>query len=221
MLTKLKNKVKKKQAKINQAQQSEIKQKSAQEWLPVRDIQNSLLYRKDKHLVAVLKIEPVNISLLSDNETKRIIAAMHEVINGLQEPAQWLSIGRSVDLDGYIAGLERKAQENQDFGRKKLLKGYIRQAAEMASGGDTLERRFYILLSQKQGKHAEDELLNRARELAGNISGTGLSTELCVGKQIIDLLFTFHQPGQAAFERAPDFAGPYMPPITKGANQSG
>jgi len=217
MLTKLKNKVKKKQAKTNQAQQAEIKQKSAQEWLPVRDIQNSLLYRKDKHLVAVLKIEPVNISLLSENEKKRIITAFHEVINGLREPIQILSIGRSVDLDGYIAGLEQK-QESVEFGRKKLLKGYIRQAAEMASGGDTRERRFYILLSQKQGKHAEDELLNRARELAGNISGTGLSTGLCIGKQIIDLLFTFHQPGQTAFERAPDFAGPYMPPITKGVD---
>lgn len=201
----------------------EIRQKTAQDWLPVADVYNSLLYRKDKHLVAILKVEPINISLLSDNEKKRIIAALHEVFNGIQEQIQIISIGRSVDLDGYIAGMEQTAQETQDFSRKKLLRGYIRQAAEMAAGGDTLERRFYILLSQKQGKYAEEELKNRARELAGNIASTGLGVELCSDKLIIDLLFAFHQPGQSAFERAPDHSGPYMPTITitKGVDLDG
>ncbi len=201
----------------------EIKQKTAQDWLPVADVYNSLLYRKDKHLVAILKVEPINISLLSDNEKKRIIAALHEVFNGIQEQIQIISIGRSVDLDGYIAGMEQTAQETQNFSRKKLLRGYIRQAAEMAAGGDTLERRFYILLSQKQGKYAEEELKNRARELAGNVASAGLSAELCSDKLIIDLLFAFHQPGQSAFERAPDHNGPYMPTITitKGVEQDG
>lgn len=217
----LKKKDKKVAKKKSQAVKVEVRQKTAQDWLPVKDVTNSLLYRKDKYLVAVLKVEPVNISLLSENEKKRIIAALHEVMNGLQEPMQILSIGRSVDLDGYIAGMEQLAQDTQEFGRKKLLKGYIRQAAEMAAGGDTLERRFYILLSQKQGKYAEDELKNRARELAGNIASAGLSAELCSDKLIIDLLFAFHQPGQSAFERAPDFAGPYIPTITKGVEKHG
>lgn len=203
-----------KKKKKTEAVRADLKRKTAQEWLPVKDVNNSLLVRGDKYLVAILKIEPVNISLLSDNEKKRIISALHEVINGAQEPMQWLSIGRSVDLDGYIAKLEQKAQDTQDFARKKLLKGYIRQAAEMAAGGDTLERRFYVLLARKQGKHADDELKSRARELASGIASAGLRAELCNDKQIIDLLFTFHQPGQAAFERAPEFAGPYMPMIT-------
>lgn len=213
MLKKVKDKVKKKPKEQHQA---EIKQKTAQEWLPVRDIQDLLLYRRDKQIVVVLEVTPVNISLLSTNEKKRIIAALHEVLNGLQEPVQWLSIGRSVDLDGYIIGLEQKAAETPDFVRKRLLKGYIRQAAEMASGGDTLERKFYILLSQKAGKHSEEELLNRAREMAGNLGATGLNAELCSSQKIIELLFTFFQPAQAAFERAPDHAGPYMPPVLKG-----
>lgn len=214
MLKKLKNRVKK---KPKQLEQVEIKQKTAQEWLPVKDIQGSLLYRRDKHVVAVLEVTPVNISLLSINEKKRIIAALHEVINGLQEPVQWLSIGRTVDLDGYIIGLEQKAAETQDFTRKQLLKGYICQAAEMATGGDTLERRFYILVKQKQDKYAEEELKNRARELVSNIAMTGLQAELCTDNKIISLLFTFFQPAQVAYERAPDFAGPYMPTIVGGA----
>jgi hypothetical protein len=201
-------------APVDEAKQKKL---SAQEWLPVKDIGGSLLYRPDKHLAAILKIEPLNISLLSDNEKIRIIGAIHEVINSQREPMQWLSTGRSVDLDGYIASLEQLTTSCQDYHRKKLLRGYIRQAAEMATGGNTLERRFYIVLTQKQAKRAGEELLNRARELAGSLAGAGLQAELCSDRQIIDLFFTMHNPGQAAVERAPDHAGPYMPPITKGA----
>jgi hypothetical protein len=195
--------------------QAEMRRKSAQEWIPIKDVKNCIIYRRDGVLTAVIEVRPINISLLSENEKKRVISALHEVLNGLQEPVQWLSIGRAVDLDGYTASLERKSQETQDFVRKQLLKGYIRQAAEMASGGDTLERKFYVLISQKAGKYAEDELLNRARELAGNISSAGLSAEVCSDRQIVELLFTFFQPARSAYERAPDCTGPYMPPILK------
>lgn len=196
--------------------QAEMRRKSAQEWIPIRDVKNGVIYRRDGVLTAVIEVRPVNISLLSENEKKRVISALHEVLNGLREPVQWLSIGRAVDLDGYTASLERKAQETEDFMRKQLLKGYIRQAAEMASGGDTLERKFYVLISQKTGKYAEDELLNRARELAGNMSSAGLQAEVCGDRQIVELLFTFFQPARSAYERAPDCTGPYMPPILKG-----
>ena len=189
---------------------SRTRKKSAQEWLPVRDIRGGVMLRRDKNLVAIIKIEPVNLSLLSQNEKKRIISILHEVINAQQEPMQWLSIGRSVDLDGYIARLEQQSQEVKENVRKKLLKGYIRQAAEMAAGGETLERRFYVLLVQNPGKYAEKELLNRARELAGNLQGVGLGAELCDDRQILDLLFSFHQPSQASFERVPDHVGPYL-----------
>ncbi len=181
--------------------------------MPVGDIRGNIMVRRDGLIVAVLKVEPVNISLLSEKEKRKIIASLHEVINGCHYPMQWLSLGRSVDLDGYITLLERKAQEAQDFTRKKLLKGYIRQAAEMAAGGDTLERRFYILLSQPAGAFREEELLNRARELAGDIQGAGLKAALCGEKQMIELLFTFFQPAQSAFEKAPETSGPYLPPV--------
>lgn len=192
--------------------EKEATKKAAQEWIPVEDIRGSFMFMRDNRLVVALRVEAINISLLSSNEKKKIITALHEVINGFQYPMQWLSLGRSVDLDGYIAQLERTAQETHDFTRNKLLKGYIRQAAEMAAGGETLERRFYILLSQPLEKYAEGELLNRARELAGDIQGVGLKAELCSEKQMIDLLFTFFQPVQAGFEKAPDTTGHYLPP---------
>ncbi len=195
--------------------QTAIRQKTAQEWLPVNDIRNSILQLKGQRIVAVLKVEPINISLLSSNEKKRIITSLYEVINGLQESFQWLSIGRPVDLDGYIAGLEYKATEMQDITRKILLKGYIKQAAEMAAGGETLERQFYIIMAAKQGNYAEEELLNKVRDMAANIVSTGLSVELCSDKRILDLLFTFMVPAQSAFERAPEHIGPYMPPIAR------
>ena len=193
--------------------EKDMAKKAAQGWIPVGDIRGSFMVMRDNRLVVALKVEAINISLLSQAERKKIIAALHEVINGFQYPMQWLSLGRSVDLDGYIAQLERKAQETPDFIRKKLLKGYIRQAAEMAAGGDTLERRFYILLSQPLEKYAEGELLNRARELAGDLQGVGLKAEICTEREILGLQFTFFHPVQAGYEKAPDTPGAYLPPL--------
>lgn len=160
-----------------------------------------------------LLLRPLTSAFLSDGEKKKIITALHEVINGCQYPMQWLSLGRNVDLDGYITKLEEKARQTEDYIRKNLLKGYIRQAAEMAAGGETLERRFYILLSQPEDKYVEGELLNKARELAGDLRGVGLKAEFCSERQILDLLFTFFQPVRAGFEKAPDSPGPYLPPV--------
>ena len=82
-----------KSLKKNKQQEKEkaivrARKKSAQEWLPVRDIRSGVMVRRDKNLVAIIKIEPVNLSLLSQNEKKRIISTLHEVINSQQEPMQ-------------------------------------------------------------------------------------------------------------------------------------
>lgn len=202
-------KIKKKQKK--EAEKKKEDKKAVQEWMPIFDVDGGMK-RRDDFLVMALEVIPKNIDLLSRNERKRIIANLHEIINGQQEYLSWVSLGRPVDLDQYLNNLEQKVKNTDDLVRKKILNIYIKQAVSMASSGETLERKFYIVIIEDQKiEHARQELENRIRELQSNLQAADLKSEICEDKELINLLFIFTHPTQAAFERTPEYLSPYLP----------
>ena len=184
----------------------QIKRKAAQDWLPFQDIA-SFIYRRDGHLVSVLRVEPMNLTLKSDNEKKRIITALHEALNGQLEPLQIFCLPRPVDLDTYLESLQTQARETINPMKKRLLQEYIQYVASVVKGGEAIEHRYYILISQKPGKHDKDELSQKTYELAMSLERSGLKINVCDDTAILDMLFSFLQPTQAAFEPTPTRIG--------------
>ncbi len=183
--------------------------KAAQDWLPFKDIAGHFIFRKDEQMVIALKIEPINIILKSEAEKKRIVAAVHEALNGIQYSIQILALPRSVDLDQYLESLQEKSRTGGDLARKRILQDYIRYVAGIVKGGDALERRYYLLISlanNKQGT-AGEELLKRGYELKSNLETSGLSVSICDDAGIIDMMFSFLYPTQAVFETIPTGVG--------------
>lgn len=189
--------------KKNKITPEQIKKKAAQDWLPFNDITSSFICRRDGELVAVLRVEPLNITLKSENEKKRIINAMHEALNGQLEPIQIFCQPRPVDLDTYLEQLQQQARETMHQTKKRLLQEYIQYVATVVRGGEAIEHRYYILLSQKTGKHDKEELSQRTFELASNLGRSGLKITVCDDTAILDMLFSFLQSTQAAFEPTP------------------
>ncbi|MEQ2130098.1 hypothetical protein QTP99_08925 [Caldanaerobacter subterraneus KAk] len=200
---------KEKAVKRDKAKIEEQKRKAVQEWLPVKDVAEDLIVLKDGRYVCVLKVMPLNISLKSENEKKRIIQTVYEALNGFKDFIQIFSIGRPVDLDSYISYLQSKSKEETSIIKKRLLQEYLKYVASIVTSGEAIERRFFIILSSKE----KEELKAKAHELANNLEKSGLKIELAADQDIIDLLFSFSHPSQAAFERAPLFSGPYLPPM--------
>lgn len=200
---------KEKAEKKDKAKIEEQKRRTVQEWFPVKDVSEDLIVLKDGRYVCVLKIMPLNISLKSENEKKRIIQTVYEALNGFKDSMQIFSIGRPVDLDSYINFLQSKSKEETNMTKKRLLQEYLKYVASIVTSGEAVERRFFIMLSGKE----KEELKAKAHELANNLEKSGLKIELAQDQDIIDLLFSFSHPSQAAFERAPLFSGPYLPPM--------
>ena len=72
------------------------------------------IYKRDGSMVAVLRVDPMNISLKSDHEKQRIISAVHEAINGQREPIQIICLPRALDLDQYLSGLNDRLKNTTD-----------------------------------------------------------------------------------------------------------
>jgi hypothetical protein len=177
------------------------REKTAQEWIPVADINRSIIYRKDTILVSMIRILPQNLELLSDTEQKNKVEALAEQLNGENKAMQFFCIGRPVDLNNYLDWLQDKARIEQDFTRRKLLKKFIKQASLTASSGETMERRFYLILTSTVEKNAEIELGNRTAELRDKLGRAGLSVDVCNDDELLAVLALFANPVQASFER--------------------
>jgi type IV secretory pathway VirB4 component len=185
--------------------ESELKQQkreqTAQQWIPIADIDNNVIYRKDNRLVGILRVQPENLDLLSDNEKRRKVEALAEGFNGETEGFQIFCIGRPVDLNNYLEWLQDKAKMEQDFMRKRVLKGYIEQASQLATSGETTERRFYIIIDKEVEKKAEIELITRLKDLQSKLLQAELTSHVCSDDEIMDVLSLFANPVQASFER--------------------
>lgn len=177
------------------------REKTAQQWIPIADIDRSIIYRKDNILVGILRVQPKNLNLLSDNEKKRIVDDLAEGFNGESEGFQIFCIGRPVDLNNYLEWLQNTAKEETNFIKKTVLKGYIQQASEMASSGKTIERRFHIIVTKEIGNKAEIELMSRLKEFKIKLLQAELDSEICNDDELMDVLSLFANPIQTSFER--------------------
>lgn len=181
---------------------------STQGWFPIQDISNGFIHRRDGQLVAAVKVTPVNIFLLTETERVRKIKLLEEVLNGIDYRYQIVSIARPVDLDTYINRLGEMKNEETNRIKIRLLTGYMKHAAAMATSGEALIREFYMLLVQPQSnlkkpKLDEQILYRRAQELATNLSSSDLLSYVCSDEELRDLEFVFFNSSHAAHERAP------------------
>lgn len=174
---------------------------AVQAWLPVVDISGGMLVRQDGSLAAVIRIEAAPFTLLSDRERERRIAAMREVIQMLPGQAQIIAVPRPIDLDAYLTSLDALATEAVGP-RRGLLRGYLGYVRGLATSAGATERRYYILLPGERGrKGARDELAAKARELVTALARADLQARICGDQEVLDLLYIYLNPAQAAFER--------------------
>lgn len=190
---------------------------AVQAWLPVQDVDRGLIVRTDGALVAVVRVEPAPFSLLSDRERERRIGALHGAIQSLPGAVQIAIVPRSIDLDQYLRDLESRLRE-ADGPRRALLRGYLTYVRSLVGSGEALERRFYVLVAMASAdakrRGARDELVQRTTEFVAALGRAELTAHRCDDREVIDLLFSFLHPVQAAFERAaePVPAPRYVPP---------
>jgi hypothetical protein len=197
---------------INKSSQS-IGKPTTQQWVPIDDVVDNTIRRKDGYYVGAVKIQPLNINLYPLEEQHRIIKQLSEVLSGIDYNYVFYSIDRPVDLDGYIQELEIKKTEEKDLIKKRILEEDLRFAAAMASEGDALDRYFYILHSIKKDTNSDKQIAyKRSLEFASELNSIGLYSHACSDHELRELLFIYFNPSHATFEKTPD-GGPILPPL--------
>lgn len=171
---------------------------TVQNWLAVEDIEGGLMQLKGGQVAAVIKVEPEPFTLLSEQEKDRRIKSLYEAFQSLSSKAQIFCMLRPIDLDQYLLSLEDLLRET-DPGRRPILRGYLNYVRGIVSSAEATERRFYILIPEEKSR--ADELKKKVREFVAMLSAAELKAGICSESEMLDMLFCFFNPAQAAFER--------------------
>lgn len=179
-----------------------VRAKTAQDSTPVLDIDGDIVYRRDSHLVSIIRLQPINLSLFSNAERRSKVSSLAAAFNGDNSGWQWFCIGRPVDLSNYLDWIAEKAKFEADWTRKNILKNYITEAANIAASGELTERRFYSIHWTKPGDKAALELRQRMAEVFKSYDSCDLRPTLCKDDELLDVYTLFANMNNAAFERS-------------------
>lgn len=186
-------------------------QQAAQDWLPLDDLHSGLLFRPDGAVVGGLSVAPFSLKLKSTTETRSIIGAVKDALNSIDQPWEILSMYRPVDLDTYLTSLDRMLRDT-DNRRKPILRDYIAWVTRIVSGGDAVERKYYILIV-RTGPEAVHEHRTNLPALAQDLQrARGLQVKVMNDQDWRELLLLSYQADHSATESIPDALG-RIPPI--------
>jgi len=169
-------------------------------WIPVIDIDESIIYLKDEAQVILLRFQVENVGLGLKEKEKKIkqLAAFIEVLPA--EEYQLFSIERPVKLNNFLLNLQDKLKKEQNQIRKKLLQDYIRQASLIALSGEANEKIYCLAITERADgdTKVKNSLHKKAGYIKEKLQEIGLKTEIAKFEEIIEIYSLFANPLRAS-----------------------
>ena len=106
----------------------------------------------DGQIILFLKVYPINIDLLSEEELEAKMDSMTIDFSNEQQPYKILVIPRTVDISEHIHEQEKLKNSVQDEISKKIIEERIKFTTELVANKDIIENEFYILIWEKNQK---------------------------------------------------------------------
>lgn len=138
-------------------------------WVPIKDINNNMIFLDNKQMVTGVKIQPRNIFILEENYQNSIIESFRTFYN-LIDYEFWLIIAdRPVDINLYISQLQLQLNDTKNLVYRKLLIDDISKA-ELFMNNGIVDTEYFILFKDKD----TDSIQKKIRNLISNLANCGL-----------------------------------------------
>ena len=178
-----------------------LKEKTANDFVNVRDIQEHLLYTLDGIALCFLKIAPISIDLYSKNEKINLMRMLTAEMSSIQHEFQFLAVSRPVDIGPLLMELTALLATN-DPKQKELLKQEIAEMNTYAISGEIVERQFYIIIWDRVDDDMQRELLNQAKQFSQAFIDCGIDCGLLSQQEIVRLCNLVNNPAYTHLENS-------------------
>lgn len=199
--------------------------KSAQDFIPIKQVRDGVMILKNKGLRSVLMVSSINIALKSRDEQEAILYQFQSFLNSLDFPCQIIVQSRKTNITGYIEKI-KVLEENQ---KNELLKqqtaGYREFLEEFVNRESIYTKNFFVVIpysapvvggSKKKTKgtaelnedsfqRGKDQLYQRMEFVALGLRRCGLHCAPLTTVEVIELFWSLFHPKSAESGYYPEF----------------
>lgn len=180
--------------------QKNSKVQSLNEFLNIKDIKRNYLYTLDNQIVVFIKVNPINIELLSDGELERKMDSEAIEFSNEQYPYKIMVIPRAVDISEHIREQEQLKKTLDDDVCIEIINNRIIATMEIVENKNIIENEFYIMLYDNYRDNIEHELNKRVNSWINRLNNCELKCEVLEEREIILLMKSFTIPEFARTE---------------------
>ena len=134
---------------------------SLNEFLNIKNIKRNYLYTLDNQIMIFIKVNPINIELLSNSELEKKIDSDAIEFSNEQYPYKIMVIPRAVDISGHIHEQEQLKKTLKDDVCIEIINNRIIATMEIVENKNIIENEFYIMLYDNYRDNIEHELNKR------------------------------------------------------------
>lgn len=173
---------------------------SAQDIINVRDIVGHVLYTRDNYCISYIRLQPPMSSLWSRRDKRIRTNTLTAEASKDQKPWKLTAVSRPMDITQLVNQYQQIRDETEDPVRKKILKQEMSNLQGKVGGGEAVERQFYIQIWEPRKEHVEEELLERARQVAAIYESIGVVCQILKKPDIIRFCNLVHNPAYINIE---------------------
>lgn len=170
------------------------KNKSLNEFLNIKNIDENFLYTLDNKVITFIKVYPINTELFSEEELENKMDSMSVEFSNEQYPYSIFVIPRKVDISDYVKEQEELKKNIQDEISIKIVEKRIIATHELVADKNIIENEFYLYIWEEDSENVKEKILKRANNWRKRFKDCGFETEILEKTQIILLAKSFTIP---------------------------
>jgi hypothetical protein len=207
---------------------------STQEFLNFEDVREGTIILQDRSIRGLLLVSSTNFALRSQEEQDAIVFQFQSFLNSLDFSIQITIQSRTLNITGYLDRLKALEDEQTNLLLRQQTEGYREFVSSLVEGGSILTKNFFVIIpftlieanpdaSQTTagtvlkakpkviGKLTDDEfermktqIWQRMEFIALGLRRMGLHVAPLNSEEIIELLWTWYHPEEAAIGYYPE-----------------
>lgn len=128
------------------------------EYLPIKKIENGVIYTKEHRFVKIVEVVPINFLLRSTREQRNIIYSFISYLKISPVKMQFKVITKRADINRHLKTVEREMKQETNEKCKLLQQDYSQLIRKIGSR-EAITRRFFIVFEYEpwNGRRNEDE----------------------------------------------------------------
>jgi hypothetical protein len=126
--------------------QAKTNPNSTQNTLQIAEIRDGIVIMSDGSFRSVVMVKSINFDLMSPQEQEAVEYAYQGFLNSLYFPIQIFIRSQKVDLQPYIAKLDKIRTEHDNMLLAMLMEDYINYIDDLSQQTNIMDKRFYVVV---------------------------------------------------------------------------